>query len=143
METRTQEPLSLLLLRAREAAMANLRPTLQELGLTEPQWRVLLALEQRGAMSAAELATACVILPPSITRILRHLSDEGCVSVERSREDGRQLRIHLTASGREKVARVAPVMDAQHAAVAKRLQPERLQHLQSLLFDLINTGDQT
>ena len=45
---RLREPLSLLLLRAREAAMANLRPALQELGLTEPQWRVLLALEQHG-----------------------------------------------------------------------------------------------
>ena len=142
-ETRLREPLSLLLLRAREAAMANLRPALQELGLTEPQWRVLLALEQHGDGSAADLATRCVILPPSITRILRHLSDEGLVSVERNRQDGRQLQVQLTAAGRGKVQHIAPVLDAQHAAVAERLQPERLHELQSLLCEIINTGDQT
>jgi homoprotocatechuate degradation regulator HpaR len=127
----------MLLLRARETSMAYFRPSLQERGLTEQQWRVLRALREHGELSAAGLSHACVILAPSMTRILRRLADEGLVSSKRSRSDGRELAVRLTRAGERLIDEIAPISERQNALIAERLQPEKLEQLYSLLHDFV------
>ena len=75
------------LLQARESAMALFRPMLRTFGLTDQQWRVIRVLASHNNIEAFELSQQSMILPPSLTRILKNLEEEGLVKVtmEKSR----------------------------------------------------------
>jgi homoprotocatechuate degradation regulator HpaR len=136
------ESLPMLLLRARETAMAYFRPSLQEHGVTEQQWRVLRALNETDALTAAALSHECVILAPSMTRILRTLSDKDLVVVVRSPLDGRELQISLTRTGRRLIAEMGPISERQYALIRERLDPERLEQLYRLLHEFVEIEDE-
>ncbi len=58
------------LLVAKEAVIAPMRPTLREYDITEPQWRVLRVINDRGAAAATGLAEVGLLHAPSVPRIL-------------------------------------------------------------------------
>lgn len=130
----------MLLLRAREIAMARFRPVLHAHGITEQQWRVLRALEDLGELTAAGLASECSILAPSMTRILRKLSDEGLVHAKRSTNDQRELRVRISARGQRLVDIIGPQVEQEYALIREQLQPERLAALYRDLQSLIEIG---
>ena len=137
---RFSDSLPMLLLRARETAMARFRPVLAEFGLTEQQWRALRALNDLGELSAAGLASECSILAPSMTRILRKLTADGLVLASRSRHDHRELKVRMSAKGKRLVARIAPRIEEQYGLLREQLQPERLTALYADLRHLIDVG---
>jgi homoprotocatechuate degradation regulator HpaR len=137
---RFSDSLPMLLLRARETAMARFRPVLHEHGITEQQWRALRALHDLGELTAAGLAAECAILAPSMTRILRKLADDGLVTVMRSKRDRRERRVRISAKGRRMVEVVGPIVETEYAKIRERLQPERLDALYSDLRHLIEIG---
>ena len=128
----------MLLLRARETAMSYFRPSLHEHGLTEQQWRVLRALNEIEELTAAGLARKCVILAPSITRILRKLGNEGLVAVRRSQQDQRERRVRLSDRGRRLIGEIGPLSEAQYDRIRERMHPERLALLYELLHEFID-----
>ena len=132
------ESLPMLLLRARETAMSYFRPSLHEHGLTEQQWRVLRALNEIEELTAAGLARKCVILAPSITRILRKLGNEGLVAVRRSQQDQRERRVRLSDRGRRLIGKIGPLSEAQYDRIRERMHPERLALLYELLHEFID-----
>ena len=127
----------MLLLRARETAMGYFRPSLHAHGLTEQQWRVLRALHQHEELTAAGLSAATVILAPSMTRILRKLTQEGLVASKRSTQDQRELRVRLTAKGRRLIQAVGPITETQYRLIEERMHPDKLAQLYELLNDFI------
>lgn len=137
---RFSESLPMLLLRARETAMARFRPILHSHGLTEQQWRVLRALNELGELTAAGLAVECSILAPSMTRILRKLSEEGLVLIRKSKDDQRELRVRMSAKGQRLVDEIAPKVEDEYNAIREQLKPERLQALYDDLHELIRIG---
>jgi homoprotocatechuate degradation regulator HpaR len=107
--------LPLLLLRAREAAMARFRPLLKEAGLTDQQWRVLRALsEAPGGLEPREIAALCVILSPSLTGILYRMVEQKLVTRAWSATDQRRQRIAIAPKGRALVDRLSPRVDAEY-----------------------------
>jgi homoprotocatechuate degradation regulator HpaR len=137
---RFSESLLMLLLRARETAMARFRPILHAHGITEQQWRALRALEDLGEQTAAELAQECSILAPSMTRILRKLSGDGLVLVNRSRDDQRAIKVRISAKGRRLVALVGPRVELEYERLTEQLDPECLDGLYRELRRLIDIG---
>jgi homoprotocatechuate degradation regulator HpaR len=137
---RFSESLPMLLLRARETAMARFRPILHANGITEQQWRALRALHDVGELTAAGLAHECSILAPSMTRILRKLRKDGLVLVNRSREDQRELKVTLSAKGKRLVEIVAPQVEREYERIKEQLDPERLATLCGGLEQLIELG---
>lgn len=131
------ESLPLLLLRARETALARFRPVLQAHGLTEQQWRVMRALREFGELTAAGIARHCVMLAPSVTRIVKRLSEDGVVEVRRSDEDQRELRIRLAQRGHDLIETIGPQSEAQYAVLQERLTPERMELLYDLLREFV------
>ena len=129
--------LPIMLHRALDAVMPRFRKIFNDFNLTEQQWRVLRALKEHGELSAAGLSHACVILAPSMTRILRRLAAEGLVSAKRSRRDGRELTVRLTRAGERLIDEIAPISERQYALIRERLQPEKLEQLHSLLHDFV------
>jgi len=81
--------------------------------LSHAQFELLLALRERGELSAGELATAARMAPGTVTQMLEHLAGSGHVERARSRSDRRVVVSRLTAQGLSKT-------DAKRAAWRER-----------------------
>lgn len=68
-------------------------------GLTPNQMSVLGALATNGPMTPGEIAQREQVRPPSITRIVSCLADDGLVTRQDHPEDGRQVMIAISAQG--------------------------------------------
>jgi homoprotocatechuate degradation regulator HpaR len=123
---RFSESLPMLLLRARETAMSRFRPILKSAGVTEQQWRALRALHELGELTAAGLAAECAILAPSMTRIIRHLANEGLVLANRSRNDQRALKLRISANGRRLVERLGPEIEQAYAEIRDQMDADHM-----------------
>jgi homoprotocatechuate degradation regulator HpaR len=122
--------LPMVLLRARDAALALFRPMLAEHGLTEQQWRVLRALaSDRAPMDAGELAGTTFLLAPSLSRILVTLESQSLIRRDTPEHDRRRSIISLSPSGRDVVARIAPHSEAVYARLEGGFGAERLDAL--------------
>ncbi len=135
--TRFSDSLPMLLLKAREAALARLRPIFNSRGITEQQWRALRALEELGELSAARLAAECSILAPSMTRILRKLAEHEFVHVAKSRRDHRELQVQIAPKGQKLIAEIGPQIEHQYSLLSEQLSSERLGTLHRELSHLI------
>ena len=80
--------------------VAVYRPILEPLGLTHPQYLVMLALWERSPRTARDVAEALHLEPPTLTPLLKRLEAIGLVTRDRDPRDERQLRVELTESGR-------------------------------------------
>ncbi|MCY4341254.1 MAG: homoprotocatechuate degradation operon regulator HpaR [Gammaproteobacteria bacterium] len=123
------------LLKAREAAMARFRPLLKAWGFTEQQWRVIRALADSEPMDARQLASRSLLLAPSLTRILRHLENEGMVRRSVDGSDQRRQIVSLTDSGRQRFEAAAPDSEAAYARIESDFGRERLERLYRLLAE--------
>ncbi|MGN6446911.1 MarR family winged helix-turn-helix transcriptional regulator [Amnibacterium sp.] len=85
------------------------RPILEPLGLTHPQYLVLLALWERSPRTARDIADTLYLEPPTLSPLLKRLEAIGYVSRERNPDNERELRIGLTERGRALRARAEEV----------------------------------
>lgn len=76
------------------------RPVLEPLGLTHPQYLVLLALWQRSPRSLGELAGELAMEPATLSPLVKRLEAQGRVTRSRRSDDERVLEIGLTDEGR-------------------------------------------
>lgn len=77
------------------------RPVLEPLGLTHPQYLVMLALWQSSPRSLGELAGELAMEPATLSPLVKRLEAQGRVSRTRRADDERVLEIALTDAGRE------------------------------------------
>lgn len=87
------------------------RPVLEPLGLTHPQYLVMLALWERSPRSLTDLSTALRLEPATLSPLVKRLEAGGHVTRARSAGDERRLDVTLTASGaalREQALQVPP-----------------------------------
>ena len=75
------------------------RPVLEELGLTYPQYLVMLVLWERRSARVGELSTALYLDSGTLTPLLKRLEANGLVRRERSAEDERRVEVSLTREG--------------------------------------------
>lgn len=87
------------LVTAARNVVAVYRPILEPLGLTHPQYLVMLALWERSPRSLNDLAADLALDPATASPLVKRLEKEGLLARERSRDDERRLDIRLTDSG--------------------------------------------
>jgi DNA-binding MarR family transcriptional regulator len=75
------------------------RPLLEELGLTYPQYLVMLVLWERKSAGVGELSAALYLDSGTLTPLLKRLEANGLVRRERSAEDERRVEVSLTREG--------------------------------------------
>jgi len=75
------------------------RPLLDELGLTYPQYLVLLVLWNRGSVPVKELGAALRLDYGTLTPLLKRLEFHGLLRRERRADDERSVMITLTSDG--------------------------------------------
>jgi len=108
-------------------AMTKLyKPLLDELGLTYPQYLVMLVLWEGDRLMVSELGQRLCLDSGTLTPLLKRLESTGLVSRMRDAEDERRVRIQLTAAGRKLKARAAKVPGCVLAASRCSI-PELLQ----------------
>jgi len=90
---------------ASRSVIAVYRPVLEPLGLTHPQYLVMLALWERSPRTGRDIADALLLEPATLTPLLKRLESAGLISRERSAVDERALAVTLTAAGRALRAR--------------------------------------
>jgi len=75
------------------------RPLLEPLGLTHPQYLVMLALWEKSPRSVRELGEELRLDPATLSPLLKRLEALGYVARRRSTADERQLEITTTDAG--------------------------------------------
>jgi DNA-binding MarR family transcriptional regulator len=80
--------------------VAVYRPVLEPLGLTHPQYLVMLALWQHGPLSVRELSGLLQLDPGTLSPLLKRLEAGGLLRRERDPKDQRNLALALTEKGR-------------------------------------------
>jgi MarR family transcriptional regulator, organic hydroperoxide resistance regulator len=79
--------------------VAVYRPVLEPLGLTHPQYLVMLALWQHGQLSVKELSGLLQLDPGTLSPLLKRLEAAGLLRRERDPKDQRNLALALTEKG--------------------------------------------
>ncbi len=118
--------------------MRLFKPFIDSHDLTMPQWRVLRALAEADALDAKTLAERCVILPPSLTRIFRGLTQRGLIEQVEC-NDARRHMVRLTDAGRAMFEEVVQESEPSYSKLAHAFGAERLDTLLDLLNELRDT----
>ena len=84
---------------ASKAATAVYRPMLDELGLTYPQYLVMLVLWEDQPRSVRELGEELGLDSGTLSPLLKRLESLGLVERRRSAEDERRVEVFLTGAG--------------------------------------------
>ena len=83
-------------------AMTRLyKPLLAKLGLTYPQYLVMLALWEQDSLSVSELGARLSLDSGTLTPLLKRLEASALVSRLRAVDDERRVHVTLTAAGRK------------------------------------------
>ncbi len=74
-------------------------PVLEPLGLTHPQYLVMLALWERSPSRVRDLAEALYLEPATLSPLLKRLEAAGLIERRRDPDDDRALAVSLTPAG--------------------------------------------
>jgi DNA-binding MarR family transcriptional regulator len=85
---------------ASRSVIALYRPLLEPMGLTHPQYLVMLALWQHEPLSVTELSRLLQLEPATLSPLLKRLESGGLVHRARDPRDERTLRVTLSDRGR-------------------------------------------
>lgn len=94
------------LVQAAKAQRARSGAHLTRIGLHPGQELVLKVLDDADGRTMSQLALALGVQPPTVTKMVTRLSNQGYVRRQVSDTDGRLARVYLTDAGRELVASV-------------------------------------
>jgi MarR family transcriptional regulator, organic hydroperoxide resistance regulator len=125
---------------AARGVVAVYRPLLEPMGLTHPQYLVMLALWQHAPLSVRELSRLLQLDPGTLSPLLKRLEAIGYLHRERDPADERSLAVTLTAQGRalrDRAQQIPP-------AIVERLgMPiEDLRKLHATLTEVIEAARQ-
>ena len=85
------------------------RPLLDALGLTYPQYLVMLVLWERDGQGVGELGERLSLDSGTLTPLLRRLEEAGLLERRRSRDDERRVTVVLSAAGQALKARAGEI----------------------------------
>ncbi len=126
-----------LLAAASEGASAEFHAKVRDQGLRVPEWRVLAILvEQDGAM-ITRLAKFALMEQSRLTRIIDQMIDKGLVRRAPDEDDGRRVRIWLTAEGRRRAEALVDDARGHEADILSSLSPSEAERLKPALKSLI------
>ncbi|MBT9383057.1 MarR family transcriptional regulator [Pseudooceanicola sp. CBS1P-1] len=109
-------------------------PYLERLGLTYPQFLVLLRLQERDGQGVGELGAALGMETSTLSPLLKRLTTAGLVQRTRSQRDERRVQVQLTEKGQGVAAEAARVP----ACIARdgAMRPEDYEGILAMLKDL-------
>jgi DNA-binding MarR family transcriptional regulator len=116
---------------ASRSVLSLYRPVLEPLGLTHPQYLVMLALWSADGRSVGNLASTLALEPATLSPLLKRLEGAGLIARRRSTTDERVLVIGLTDAGRTLRSKAEAI--PQTIAASLGMDPDQLAALRSAL----------
>lgn len=125
---------------AARSVVAVYRPVLEPMGLTHPQYLVMLALWEHDQLAVKDLSTLLKLDPGTLSPLVKRLQAQGLVTRDRDPRDERALAITLTPAGRALRTKAMKVP----GAIVERLgmDVERLHDLRRDLTAVISAAEQ-
>lgn len=123
------------------------KPLLAPLGITYPQYLVLLVLWEDDGITVSQLGERLTLDSGTLTPLLKRLEAQGLVQRQRDAVDERRVRLHLTPAGLALRAQAVAVPQAIACATACDLQQigslaRQLHQLRRQLTGLAAAGPQ-
>ena len=113
-------------------------PFLEELGITYPQYLVMLTLWQYGMQSVKNIGERLFLESNTLTPLLKRLEQKMLIKRTRSKTDERTVMISLTYTGKELKQKAKEIPGKIVGAFDdKTLTEEELGHFQRTLFKLL------
>jgi len=128
-DSQPQEPAAPLLLNAQlcfslyaanNAFSRAYKPLLDPLGLTYPQYLVMLCLWEQDGRKVGEIGASLFLETNTLTPLLKRIEALGLIRRTRDKKDERQVRVTLTASG--KALREKAICVPQQIGIATGLE---------------------
>ena len=116
--------LPMLLLRAREKMMERFRPLITAHGLTEQQWRVIRALDEKGPLEPRQISDLCTISSPSMAGVLSRMEALGLVTKARFEDDQRRVLVSSTPKSVGLVRLLSKDLEAEYRAIEQAVGAE-------------------
>jgi DNA-binding MarR family transcriptional regulator len=124
---------------ASRSVLSIYRPLLEPMGLTHPQYLVMLALWGETPLSVGKIGSLLQLDSPTLSPLLKRLESAGLITRTRSGDDERQVLIDLTQPGNElreralaippavvaKLGMEIPELEALHAALTRVIAAAR------------------
>ncbi|MFM1752142.1 MAG: hypothetical protein RL119_1104 [Actinomycetota bacterium] len=115
--SRLGDQLCFALYSATNAMTRAYRPLLAEIGLTYPQYLVLLVLWERQTCRLGEIADELHLATHAVSPIIDRLEEAGAVKRVEDATDGRAVKVELTKAGRELEAKAAGVQEQMRCRI--------------------------
>ncbi len=115
---------------ASHAMTKTYKPMLDQLGLTYPQYLVMLVLWEQDGILVKEIGARLFLDSGTLTPLLKRLESNGLLQRQRDAHDERQVRIQLSDAGRalrmraEQIPRQVLCASGQDMAALGRLRSE-------------------
>jgi DNA-binding MarR family transcriptional regulator len=106
---------------ASHAMTKTYKPMLDQLGLTYPQYLVMLVLWEQDAILVKDIGARLFLDSGTLTPLLKRLESNGLVSRKRNPQDERQVRVELSEQGRALRERAAAIPEQVLCASGQQL----------------------
>ena len=116
------------------AMTKSYKPLLEALGLTYPQYLVMLVLWEQRSLSVSELGARLYLDSGTLTPLLKRMEAAQLLQRERSAEDERRVQVSLTPAGRKLKTRAACIPECM--LQASGCMPDELLTLTRQMRDL-------
>lgn len=115
-------------------------PLLKEIGLTYPQYLVMMVLWEYGSLPVNDIARHLVLETNTVTPLLKRMESDGFLTRSRGKEDARQVIVSLTPKGRalEEKASCIPY-EIGGSLACRSITPDTAPALYGMLDDIIQT----
>ena len=111
-EKRLERQLCFAVYSAAHAFNRAYKPILDRVGLTYPQYLVMLVLWEKGCLSVKTIGEKLDLDSGTLSPLLKRLEQAGLISRARDPKDERQVIISLTENGTGMKCQVSAIMDA-------------------------------
>ena len=126
---------------ASRAVTARYRPMLEAIGLTYPQYLVMMLLWEEDHQTVGQLGARLALDSGTLSPLLKRLTAAGLVTRHRRVEDERSVSIALTDQGRALRERALPISESMIGTIGFDTEEfrELIKRLR-LLTDRVNSG---
>jgi len=115
------------------------QPHLEKLGITYPQYLVLMVLWETDSIAVSEITRRLILNTNTITPVLKRMEAQGIITRQRSEEDERKVIVTLTPKGNRLQIEAASIPEKLEAdLVSSNVKMEELQKLKDQLYVIIH-----
>ncbi|WP_313092299.1 MarR family winged helix-turn-helix transcriptional regulator [Chryseobacterium flavum] len=112
------------------------RPFLDELGITYPQYLVMMILWDGDGLTVSHIGDKLFLDSGTLTPLLKRLESKGFITRKRKKEDERVVEVFLDEAGRQLQQKACEIPGKIQEKLG--IQPEELLHLKDTVLKILN-----